>query len=93
MKIVRLVRPAVLALAIAAPLAVAAPAFASHDHYLVTPGTCVEDIARGQTAKGEGEGGYHQFHENVHLGQPGAAAFANDHNPVAVYKIGTGPGC
>lgn len=76
-----------------AVLALAAPAAASHDHYLVTPGTCVQDIARGQTAKGDGEGGFHKYHENVHLGMPGKKAFANEHNPVAVYKNGTGPGC
>ncbi len=74
-------------------LAFAAPAAASHDHYLVTPGTCVSDIARGQTAKGPGEGGYHKFHENVHLGTSGMNAFENENNPVAVYKDGTGPGC
>jgi hypothetical protein len=76
-----------------AALALAAPAAASHDHYLVTPGTCVGDIARGQTTKGEGEGGYHRYHEHVHLGMPGMEAYANEHNPVAVYKEGTGPGC
>jgi hypothetical protein len=70
-----------------------APAFASHEHYLVTPGTCVEDIAVGQTEKGPDEGGYHKFHENVHLGTPGMMAFENENNPVAVYKSGTGPGC
>ena len=59
---------------------------ASHEHWLDTPGTCVADIASGQTAQGPGEGGYHQFHENVHLGTPGTEAFANPHNPVEVGK-------
>ncbi len=68
-------------------------ASASHDHYLVTPGTCVADIASGQTEQGMGEGGYHQYHENVHLGTPGLQAFANESNPVVIYKAGTGPGC
>ena len=78
----------------AAILSMSAPAaFASHDHYLLTPGTCVEDIASGQTQKELGEGGYHKFHENVHLGTPGMMAFENENNPVAVYKSGTGPGC
>lgn len=67
-------------------LVLAAPAAASHEHYLVTPGTCVEDIAHGQTSKGPGEGGYHKFYENVHLGRPGTEAFANPHNPVSVGK-------
>ncbi len=89
----RMVLLLTVAAAVVAMLALAGPAFASHDHYLVTPGTCVQDIARGQTEKGPGEGGYHKFHENVHLGQPGMEAFANEANPVAVYKNGTGPGC
>ena len=63
-----------------------APAFASHPHYLLTPGTCVEDMASGQTSKDEGEGGYHKFHDNVHKGQPGTAAFENPNNPVYVDK-------
>ncbi|MDP9357861.1 MAG: hypothetical protein M3Q71_24340 [Chloroflexota bacterium] len=67
-------------------------ALAAHDHYLVTPGTCVEDIASGQTSQTSGGGG-HQFHDNVHLGTPGMEAFANPDNPVSVYKAGTGPGC
>ncbi len=50
------------------------PASASHDHYLVTPGTCVEDIASGQTSQGPSEGGYHQFHEQVHFGTAGEFA-------------------
>lgn len=62
----------------------ATPALASHEHWLETPGTCVEDIARGQTDKEDGEGGYHRFHENVHLGQPGMVAFEN--GPVSVGK-------
>ncbi len=88
-------RRTIIAAAIASVLVASgsATALASHDHYLVTPGTCVADIARGQTAKGADEGGYHQYHENVHLGTPGTEAFANSNNPVAVYKDGTGPGC
>lgn len=66
-------------------MGLSAPASAGHDHYLVTPGTCVEDMARGQTQQTTG-GGAHKFHENVHLGQPGMKAFANDSNPVSIYK-------
>ncbi len=67
-------------------------ALAAHDHDLVTPGTCVEDIASGQTSQTSGDGA-HQFHDNVHLGTPGMEAFTNLANPVSVYKAGTGPGC
>ncbi len=83
-------------------MALSGPTFADHDHYLVTEsGTCVEDIARGQTAISDQEhGGFHRFHENVHKSsdpedpaRPGQFAFAKESNPVAVYKNGTGPGC
>ncbi len=65
-----------------ATMAVAGPALAGHPHYLVTPGTCVDDIASGQTSQTSG-GGAHQFHENVHVdpdsgeeATPGEFAFA-----------------
>ncbi len=64
----------------------ASPAAASHPHYLVTPGSCVEDIADGQTSQSAIDGGYHQFHDNVHKGAPGTVAFGNEHNPVSVDK-------
>lgn len=84
-----------IALGTALTLAVATPAAAVHDHYLVTPSNCVSDIARGQTAKAPGEGGHHKFHENVHLGMPGTKAFANERNPVSVHRNDpvTGAGC
>jgi len=85
----------------AATMVASGSAFAAHDHYLVTPGTCVEDIASGQTSQTSG-GGAHRFHDNVHLGTPGTFAWGtltlgtlNDEGkaPVDVYKAGTGPGC
>ena len=85
-------RVLVIAIALAASLAGTRPALAHHDHYLVTPGACVEDIGQGQTAQTAG-GGAHRFHDNVHLGTPGTDAFTNQRNPVAVYKVGIGPGC
>ena len=82
----RIVLVVMLVTIMAASVAFSAPAFASHEHYLLTPGTCVEDVASGQTSKGPGEGGYHKFHDNVHTGQPGMGAFANVNNPVGVDK-------
>ncbi len=73
-----------------AALGVVGPAAAGHDHYLTTPGTCVEDIAYGQTSQTSG-GGAHQFHENVHKGTPGMKAFTNPNNPVEIYKGETCP--
>ncbi len=82
----RIVLVVVLAAMMAALGVFSAPAFANHQHYLLTPGTCVEDVASGQTSKDEGEGGYHKFHDNVHKGQPGTEAFGNSNNPVSVDK-------
>lgn len=73
----------------AAALAVASPdsARAEHEHWLLTPGTCVQDLGSGQTSISDPEhGGHHQFHLNVHLGVPGLEAFANPNNPVSVGK-------
>ncbi len=67
----------------------ATPASAGHGHYLDTPGTCVEDMARGQTSQTSG-GGANQFHDNVHKGQPGLVAFNTPNNPVTVNR-GTCP--
>ena len=72
-------------------MGIATPAAANHSHYLATPGTCVEDIAHGQTSKTEGEGGYHMFHTNVHLGQPGTVFNGNADHPIAVGR-GSCPG-
>jgi hypothetical protein len=81
----RIILDLTVAAVMAATLVVSAvPAFANHEHYLETPGTCVEDVASGQTAKGPGEGGYHKFHDNVHKGHPGLEAFENKNNPVSV---------
>jgi hypothetical protein len=84
-------RRAVLVVAATAVMAASAAysasaAFASHEHYLLTPGTCVGDVASGQTSRGPGEGGYHKFHDHVHKGQPGVGAFENRHNPVVLDK-------
>ncbi|MDA0353774.1 MAG: hypothetical protein O3A10_16445 [Chloroflexi bacterium] len=64
-------------------------ASASHDHFLVTPGTCVENIARGQTAIAlDQNGGYHRFHVNVHQGAGGPDGPLNKNgvSPVIVDK-------
>lgn len=79
------VKMTILAAVAAVSIGLTAPASAGHAHYLNTPGTCVEDIGSGQTEQMTG-GGAHRFHENVHLGQPGAVAFANEANPVSVGK-------
>jgi len=77
-----------VALVVAAMMALAGPAFANHDHNLTTPGTTVVDIANGQTEKCASDPGGHEFHQNVHIGQAGAA-FANPNNPVSVDKTET----
>ena len=57
-------------------LATAGIATATHRHNLITPGTTVVDVARGQTAKCAADPGGHQFHNSVHFGTPGTFAFA-----------------
>ncbi len=88
MKRIRLV----LAVAVAMAMIVAASsvALAAHQHNLSTPGTCVEDIARGQTDKTAEEPGGHQFHSNVHKGTPGESAF-DQQDKVAVGTVSQVP--
>lgn len=80
---VKRIRPvlAVMVVMVAILAFASSTAFAGHAHYLDTPGTCVEDIASGQTSQTSGSGA-HKFHENVHKGPsddpatPGEFAFA-----------------
>jgi hypothetical protein len=67
-----------------AALAFAPSALADHQHWMETPAGCREDVAKGQTRKGEDDPGGHKYHENVHTGTPGEHAFANERNPVSV---------
>lgn len=64
----------VVSLLVLMTMAAAPAAFAAHEHFLVTPGTCVENIGAGQTSIDDPDhGGYHRFHDNVHTGTPGGA--------------------
>lgn len=64
-------------LAVAASTAIvfalsAAPAYAAHDHYIVTPNGQCHQVASGQTSIADPtHGGYHRFHVNVHTGAAG----------------------
>jgi hypothetical protein len=78
------VRVMIALAALVTALALAAPALASHQHWIKTPAGCKEDVAQGQTRKEEGEPGGHKFHENVHTGTPGTHAFAQERNPASV---------
>ena len=68
-------------------MALAGPAVAGHKHWLQTPGTCVTDVASGQTSQVDG-GGFHQFHNNVHIGTAGAALAATGN--ITIGKSDTG---
>jgi hypothetical protein len=76
----------------------AGPALAGHVHYVMTPnGTCHE-VASGQTSIADADhGGFHRFHDNVHLGATGDTGTTGDNNlgdgnaPVALYKEGPAP--
>ena len=90
-RILALVFAAAILVALAVPLfSGGGRALATHEHWLVTPGTTVEDIASGQTSN-DGNG-CHKFHDHVHKGEPGLDAFQNPNNPVAVFGA-TNLGC
>jgi hypothetical protein len=64
----------------------AGPAFATHAHKLVTPGTCVDGLGAGQPHAdartwSPGQGKF--FHSGLHVGKPGDFAF-NQGGQVAV---------
>lgn len=64
---------------------------AAHPHFMVTPNGRCHQVARGQTAISNPErGGFHRFHENVHLGATESAsnpdALGDGQSKVRVYK-------
>lgn len=78
----------------AAAMTVAVPAFAEHDHYIVTPNGVCHQVAEGQTSIADPEhGGYHRFHQNVHLGATGDEnrALGHGNSQVDVYKSADAP--
>lgn len=77
---------AALVFAVALSLGLATSAAAEHEHFLVTPGMCVSDIGSGQTSQASG-GGFHRFHENMHVGTAGTLAMTQTGNPVQIYKV------
>ncbi len=83
-------RLAVLAISGAAVFGFEGTALAAHPHFLVTPNGRCHQVARGQTAISNQEhGGYHRFHENVHLGATGGTqnpALGDGNSRVRVYK-------
>lgn len=73
-------------------------ASASHAHYVATPNGECHEVAEGQTSISEGEnGGYHRYHEHVHLGATGDPGTSGDDNlgqgngEAKVYKEGPAP--
>lgn len=76
----------------------AGPAFAGHVHYVMTPNGACHQVGSRQTSIDDvDQGGYHQFHDHVHIGATGDTGTAGDdhlgngHAPVAVYKAGPAP--
>jgi hypothetical protein len=77
----------ILVLASAIGLFSASPALAAHEHYLVTPGKTICNIAKGQTSIDDvNHGGYHKFHENVHIVDESASVANGETSKVFVYK-------
>lgn len=78
--------------------ALAGPALAGHVHYVKTPNGECHEVASGQTSIADADhGGFHQFHDHVHLGATGDTGTAGDDNlgngnaAVAIYKEGPAP--
>lgn len=81
-----------------AALTVGGPALAGHVHYVATPNGQCRPVAQGQTAISDpAHGGFHRFHDNVHLGATGPAGTDGDDNlgqgnaAAQVYKEGPAP--
>lgn len=75
-----------------------APAMAAHVHYVLTPNGKCHAVAAGQTSIADPDhGGFHQFHDHVHLGATGATGTAGDdylgsgQAAVALYREGPAP--
>lgn len=84
------------ALVVSAMLGSSAPAFAGHDHYILTPNGKCHRVAAGQTAINDpAHGGYHRYHANVHLGATESSAapdnLGDGRAATAVYKRGPAP--
>ena len=74
----------------------ASPAWADHDHYVMTPNGRCHQVASGQTGIGDPDhGGFHRFHANVHLGATESTenpdSLGDGHASVQVFKAGPAP--
>lgn len=80
-----------------ATVALGSPALAGHVHYVMTPNGACHQVASGQTSISDVDhGGYHRYHDNVHLGATGPDGPTTDllgqgNAKVAVYKAGPAP--
>lgn len=66
------------------------PAWAGHDHFIVTPAGC-HQVAQGQTGITDPDhGGYHRYHFNVHLGATESTTspdnLGDGNSPVQIFK-------
>lgn len=74
----------------------AVPASAGHDHYVMTPNGKCHQVAAGQTGITDtGHGGYHQYHEHVHIGATESVenpdTLGDGNAEVEVFKAGPAP--
>jgi hypothetical protein len=62
-------------------------AWAAHDHFIETPNGACHQLAEGQTSIADPDhGGYHRYHDNVHVG--GRNVLGDGHSQVVVQKDG-----
>ena len=70
----------------------AGTSYAAHEHFVVTPNGNCHQVAQGQTGISDpAHGGYHQFHDYVHIGATGGSSavpyeFGDGHSRVVVYR-------
>jgi hypothetical protein len=74
----------------------ASPASAGHDHYVMTPNGNCHQVASGQTGITDTtHGGYHRFHDNVHLGATESSdnpdSLGDGRAQVEVFRAGPAP--
>ena len=88
----RLIQGVAATAIVAGTIVASTAAWAGHDHYVITPSGKCHQVAAGQTAINDPDhGGYHRFHDHVHMGATGGSTAApfelgDGHSQVVVYR-------
>jgi len=69
-------------------LAMVGTASAGHTHCMGLPNGNIIEVAEGSTSQTLGDGAFHKFHSNVHLGATNHTGYLGDgHSPVRLFKV------